>query len=327
MMMNQYDAGTEIMKNVLRQESEGIEKVIEMLDTRCEELMKLCMECNGKVILTGMGKSGHVAKKISATFASLGTPSFYIHPGEAAHGDLGMVQQQDVIIMLSKSGETDELLQLINSLKVIGCKLTGVFCRENSTLGYYCDLSVVIPIEREACINNLAPTTSTTVMMAFGDALAVSLSKLKGYDEKKFALYHPKGTLGKQLLTTAGSFSCNQNRKISVEREDSVKNVLWVITENQFGAAAVIEKDGSLAGLVTDGDIRRGLERKTNLLQCMVCEIMTAHPFCVQKSMLAVDVFHLMQDKKISVVPVVDENNKLFSLLSMHDIVESGIVG
>lgn len=328
-MESRWEYGDElkVMASVLRKEADGIENVIYTLDEKYERLIRICMECTGKVILTGMGKSGHVAKKISATLASLGTSSFYLHPAEAAHGDLGMVQKKDVVIMISKSGETDELLQLINSFKIIGCKLMGLFCRENSSLETYCDLSIIIPIEREACINNLAPTTSTTVTMALGDALAITLSKLKGFDERKFALYHPQGTLGKQLLTTAGSLSRYSRRETSVEREATVKKVLWVITKNHFGAAAVTEEDGTLVGLVTDGDIRRGLERKDDFLQCSVSEIMTNNPIRVRDTMLAADVFHLMQKKRVSVVPVVDENNQVISMISIHDIVESGIVG
>lgn len=326
-MIKKYDNELKTMVGVLRQEAYGIELLIHSLDDKYAELIEICMECTGKVILTGMGKSGHIAKKISATMASLGTPSFYLHPAEAAHGDLGMVQKNDVIIMISKSGETDELLQLMNSFKIIGCKLTGLFCRENSSLGICCDLSLVIPIEREACINNLAPTTSTTVTMALGDALAVTLSKIRGFNERGFALYHPQGTLGKQLLTTAGSFVRYRLEEISVGRAASVKKVLWVITKNHFGASAVIEADGTLSGLVTDGDIRRGLEKKDDFFQCRVSEIMTENPVSVVDSMLAVDVFHLMKEKRLSVVPVVDENKKLLSMLSIHDIVESGIVG
>lgn len=326
-MIQKYDAELKTMASVLHQEADGIEKVICRLDEKYGKLIEICMGCNGKVILTGMGKSGHVAKKISATLASLGTSSFYLHPAEAAHGDMGMVQKNDVVIMISKSGETDELLQLIHSFKIIGCKLIGLFCRENSSLGNCCDLSIVIPIEREACINNLAPTTSTTVTMALGDALAVTLSKMKGFSEQKFALYHPQGTLGKQLLTTAGSLIRYGIKETSVERDTSVKEVLWVITKNHFGASAVVESDGTLIGLVTDGDIRRGLEKKADLLQCMVTEIMTSHPVSVQDSMLAVDIFHLMREKRLSVVPVVDGNNKLLSIISIHDIVEHGIVG
>lgn len=315
------------MADVLRKEADGIEKVICQLDEKYEKLIEICMKCKGKVILSGMGKSGHVAKKISATMASLGTSSFYLHPAEAAHGDMGMVQKNDVIIMISKSGETDELLQLIHSFKIIGCALVGLFCRENSTLGNCCDLSIVIPIEREACINNLAPTTSTTVTMALGDALAVTLSKMKGFSEQKFALYHPQGTLGKQLLTTAGSLIRYGLKEISVEKDTSVKEILWVITKNHFGASAVVESDGTLIGLVTDGDIRRGLEKNADLLQCMVSEIMTSHPVSVQDFMLAVDVFHLMRENRLSVMPVVDANNKLLGIISIHDIVEHGIVG
>lgn len=314
-------------KRVLEIEAKGITALAENLDGRFEELVELCLACSGKVVLTGMGKSGHVAKKISATLSSLGTPSFFLHPAEAAHGDLGMIQHDDIIIMLSNSGETDELIQLLNTIRIIGCKLIGVFCRKNSTLEKYCDLTIVIPIEREACIHNLAPTTSSTVTMALGDALAVVLSELKGFRANDFALFHPRGTLGKRLLITAIALNSLSISEIAVSEKDSIESVLWVITKNHAGAVAVVNEELELKGFISDGDIRRLIERRQDIFQISATEIMTRDPVSVQENMLAIDVFHLMQEKKISVVPIVSVQGKLTGMISMHDIVEAGIVG
>ncbi|MCX4268723.1 MAG: KpsF/GutQ family sugar-phosphate isomerase [Lachnospiraceae bacterium] len=317
----------EIIKNVLEIEAKGILQLKNSIGQELEELINMCSQCTGKIILTGMGKSGHVARKISATMASLGTPSFFLHPAEAAHGDLGMIEKTDILIMLSKSGDTDELIQLVNSLKRIGCSLVGIFCHKDSILEKYCDLTIVTPIEKEACINNLAPTTSTTVAMALGDAIAVTLSKLKGFKDSDFALFHPNGSLGKRLLTTADTLLQLSKEEVSVKENDNVEKVLWTITNNHLGATAVINDVGNLIGLVTDGDIRRGLKKEKNILQSLASNIMTCKPICVNHTMLAVDIFNLMQQKKISVVPVIDENNLFVGMISMHDIVASGAVG
>lgn len=314
------------MRDVLSIEIQGLKLLKQYLDEKFIQLVKICKSCEGKIILTGMGKSGHVAKKISATMASLGSPSFYLHPAEAAHGDLGMIQREDVIIMISKSGETVELLQLMNSVKIIGCNLVGIFCRKESTLSKYCNFTVIIPIEKEACANNLAPTTSTTVAMALGDALAVTLSKIKKFGEMEFALFHPEGALGKRLLITAGILNRVDVVEISVKEENSIESVLWVITKNHFGAAVVIDDNKRIVGLVTDGDIRREMEKNGNALKKKVKEIMTIRPSYVSMSMLAIDVFQIMRKKKISVVPIVDENHSLCGMISIHDIIGAGII-
>jgi arabinose-5-phosphate isomerase len=274
-----------------------------------------------------MGKSGHVAKKISATMASLGTASFYLHPGEAAHGDLGMVQKNDVVIMISKSGETDELIQLLNSLKIIGCKLIGIFCEKDSTLEKQCDLSIVLPMEKEACINNLAPTTSTTLTMAVGDAIAVALSQKKQFGRQEFALFHPRGTLGKQLLLTVGKIADNDLEHIAIHGDDEIKKVLWMITKNRLGAVTVVDKVGKLIGLVSDGDIRRAIEKSNDIWTMKAADIMTVNPINVKGETLVVDAFKMMQGKKISVLPVTNDDGILTGLVSFHDIIESGIVG
>lgn len=327
--MNQSEEQINILnsiKMVLQMEAQAIMDVETSLDENNVALIELCQSCKGKLVLTGMGKSGHVAKKISTTLASLGTPSFFLHPAEAAHGDLGMVSKSDVLIMFSKSGQTDELLRIIPSLKVIGCPVVGVFCRKDSILERYCDLTIVLPVEKEACANNLAPTSSTTVTMAWGDALAITLSKLLHFEPKNFALYHPLGSLGKRLLTTAEMLMRQNSDNISVHIDAPIEKVLWMITSNHMGAVAVIDNDGRLVGLITDGDIRRALDHNADILKRSAVEVMTEHPIVIRKTMMAVDMINLMKEKRISIVPVIEEDGHLAGMITMHDALESGII-
>lgn len=315
------------IERVLFEEASAIDYLAKHLNEDYIKLVNICESCSGKIILTGMGKSGHVAKKISATMASLGMASFFLHPAEAAHGDLGMVQYNDVVIMISKSGETDELIQLLPSLKIIGCKLIGIFCKEKSTLAKNCDLSFVLPLEKEACINNLAPTTSTTLTMAVGDAIAVAVSQKKGFGKNQFALFHPRGTLGKQLLLSVEDIANNDKKLISIGKFEEIKKVLWIITKNRLGAVAVVDENNKLIGLVSDGDIRRAIERFNDIWNVKASDIMTVNPISVKNDTLIVDAFKIMQDKKISVLPIIDKNGELVDIVSFHDIIESGIVG
>lgn len=315
---------TTVIRNVLTDEYNAILNLANSLNDTHVDFLRICENCKGKIIVTGMGKSGHVARKISATMASLGTPSFYLHPGEAAHGDLGMVEKQDVVIMISKSGETEELIQLLPSLKIIGCKLVGLFCKNNSSLQKHCDMTVVLPMDREACANNLAPTTSTTMTMAFGDAIAVALSVKKDFGKTDFALFHPKGSLGKQLLLTVEDLANKEISEIATQKDDDIQTILWHITKNRSGAVAVVDGNNKLVGLVSDGDVRRAIEKYTNIFDKKAFDIMTAHPTSIKKGTLAVDAFKLMSEKKISVLPIVEED-VLIGIVCFHDIVASGI--
>ncbi len=314
------------MKNALSIEKESLEELICDIDERSVELALFCHDCGGKVVWTGMGKSGHVARKISATMASLGIPSFFLHPAEAAHGDLGMLQEDDIVIMVSNSGNTDELVHIIPTIKVIGCKLVGIFCHADSILSEYCDLEIVLPVRREACINNLAPTTSTTVTLAYGDALAVAVSEMNHFAEKDFALFHPLGTLGKKLLVTAIELSKISKEEAVVLIGQTTKDALFQITRNHLGAVAVVDGQGRLMGIVSDGDIRRLLESRPDILELAVEDIMTENPIHMREGALAVDVLREMKARRISVMPLVGEKNRLMGMLSLHDIINAGIV-
>ncbi len=316
-----------IMADVLNKEADAIRTLSNELSQKHMAVLELIEKCQGKIIVTGIGKSGHIARKISATMSSLGTPSLFLHPAEAAHGDLGMVERKDILLMISKSGETDELKQLIPSLKLIGCKIIGLFCKENSTLGRYCDIEVVLPIKEEACINNLAPTTSSTITMAFGDAIAVALSARKNFGREDFALFHPQGNLGKRLLLTVSDIANKNESEIMTESKEIIKNVLWHITKNRLGAVAIVDDQKRLIGLVSDGDIRRAIEKRVDILGETASNVMTTNPIYVKANILAVEAFKLMSNRKISVLPIVDDENRLEGIVSFHDIVAAGIGG
>lgn len=326
-VLNDQDAQLQQrMKYVLEEEKKGIEHLINTFHGQLVGIVKMCHACQGKIVWTGMGKSGHIARKISATMSSLGTPSFFLHPAEAVHGDLGMLQEKDLVILLSNSGNTDELIQLIPAIRAIGCKTAGIFCNGHGILSEYCDLVAVLPVEREACPNNLAPTTSTTVALAYGDAVAVVLSELNHFSEKDFALFHPKGSLGKKLLVTAGTLCAKQMENTAVTPDQTLEEVLFVITKNRLGAAAVVNTHRYLVGMISDGDIRRCMNRKKDIFSMKAGEIMTDHPVFVKADTLAVDVFQLMKQKKISVMPVVDGQHLLLGMLGLQDIISEGII-
>lgn len=316
----------DLARNVLDIELHSVKKLIDSLDDVFVDITRLCFSCKGKVIFIGMGKSGLVAKKISSTMASLGTPSFFVHPAEAAHGDLGMISAEDVVIMMSNSGETDELKQLLNSLEIIQCSLVGIFCRKESTLERHCDVVEIIPIEKEACSYNLAPTTSTTAMIAWGDALCVTLSRMKGFRDNDFAVFHPKGFLGKKLLLTVMDLNRYEPSDYNINPTTSVESVLWSITKNHLGAAPVTDENSILVGYISDGDIRRWIEKKNDIFSSCAVEIMKKNPYTIYEDQLAIDALRLMQEKKISVMPIIKKNNELVGMISLFSIMDSGII-
>lgn len=307
-----------------------IENLIKVRNSLGEEFLKLTdiiLNCQGKCVFIGMGKSGHIANKIAATMSSLGIPSFYVHPAEAAHGDLGMIDRRDVIIAISYSGETSEIIQLIPSIKEIGTVLVSIVGNSMSTLGKYSDLEIVLEISQEACMHNLAPTTSTTSVLVFGDALAVVLSQLVGFRKENFALYHPKGSLGKKLLTKVEHVMHGESLNPIVTENDCMKSAINEISKKGLGAVNIVDENNTLIGIITDGDLRRGLEKFTNILDMNVKDIMTINPITICKDKLAIEALKLMEqrERQIMVLPVVDENRKPIGLIRVHDIVKEGI--
>ncbi len=316
-------------KEALKLESEAIMELIPRVDKNFEAALKMIMACQGRTVITGMGKSGLIGRKISATLASTGTPSFYLHPAEGIHGDLGMVTQDDVVIALSNSGETAEVLHILPSLRRIGAKIIAMVGNKNSTLAKNADVVLDVSVSKEACPLGLAPTSSTTAALAFGDALAMELLSAKNFTAKQFAVFHPGGSLGRKLLLTVDDIMHKEKENPLVTGDMSVKDALFVITDKGLGAVSVVDDKKHLVGLLTDGDIRRGLSRGFAFLDRPVVEIMTKTPKTIAAHKLAAEALHLMESNKprpITVLPVIDENRCVVGLLHMTDLVHQGVV-
>ena len=282
----------------------------------------MILSCEGRVIMTGMGKSGIIAHKISATLASTGTPSFYLHPAEGIHGDLGMVTADDVIIAMSNSGETGEVLNILPSLRRIGAKLIAMVGNADSTLAKNADVVLNVGVKREACPLGLAPTSSTTAALAFGDALAMALMGKHNFTSKQFAVFHPGGSLGRQLLLTVSGNPI-------VRGTATVTEALFIITDKGLGAVSVVDENDIMVGLLTDGDIRRGLSKGVDFLKRPVTELMTKEPKFITQEKLAAQALHIMESHKpkpITVLPVLDEERHVIGLLHMTDLVRQGVV-
>ena len=276
-----------------------------------------------------MGKSGIIGRKMAATFASTGTPSFYLHPAEGIHGDLGMVTADDVVIALSNSGETGEILNILPSLRRIGAKIIAMVGNANSTLAKNSDVVLDVGVEKEACPLGLAPTSSTTAALAYGDAIALALLQKRNFTASQFAVFHPGGSLGRKLLLTVGNIMHKGEENPLVSAETTVQEALFVITDKGLGAVSVVDEEGKMLGVLTDGDIRRGLSKGVDFLQRSVADLMTKAPKYITADKLAAQALHLMesnQPKPITVLPVLDENKVVIGLLHMTDLVRQGVV-
>ena len=319
----------EVAARVLHDEAEAILKLIDRLDTSFEDAVNLISHSSGRLILTGMGKSGHIAKKVSATMASTGTPSFFLHPAEGIHGDLGMVIAQDVIIAYSNSGETGEILNIIPSVKRIGAKMIAVVGNVNSTLAKNSDVVLYAGAEKEADNLGLAPTSSTTAALALGDALAVTLMEKMHFTADNFAVFHPGGSLGRRLLLTVEMVMHKGDNNPVIFENSSIKDALFAMTDKGLGAVSVIDENCMLQGLMTDGDVRRGLEKGINFLSLPVKEGMTKKPIVITPDKLAAEALHLMEKHvphPITVLPVVDNNGKSVGMIHITDLLRQGVV-
>lgn len=311
-------------KKLFSTEIDAMEIVKNALDERFVEIVKLICNCSGKVVITGMGKPGHIGTKIAATMASLGTPSFFLHPAEAQHGDLGMLREEDIVIAISFSGESEEITRLIPSLKLIGAKLVGISGNQNSTLIKNSDYSFVFPHFKEACALNLAPTSSTTVALAFGDALAVCASRIYGFSENNFALFHPAGSLGKKLVVKVKDLMNVEDNNSLVESGTRLKDAIVVMSKKALGIVNVV-KDKELVGVFTDGDLRRALSDDIDVYNVLIDDLMTENPIVINPDVLAVEALKLMNDKNITALPVVQQN-QLVGTLRLNDITKAGII-
>lgn len=316
-------------KDVLLQEAKGIEQLVPKLDQNFVNAVNMINESKGRVIVTGMGKSGHIARKISATLSSTGTPAMFLHPGEAIHGDLGMVTANDIVLAISKSGETTEILNILPSLKRIGAHLIALVGAHNSTLAKNADVILDASVEKEACPLGLAPTTSTTVALALGDALAVVLLSVHHFTKDQFAVFHPGGSLGKKLLLTVENVMHKGEDNPVISEDSTVQDALFMMTEKGLGAVSVVDEQGKLIGLVTDGDVRRGLETGSNFLQWPVDAMMTKNPRTILNDKLAAEAMHIMeknQPRPITVLPVVDTEGKACGMIHLTDLLRQGVV-
>ena len=313
-------------RRILRIEAEAIRSLIPRIGKSFEEALELLYECRGRVIVSGMGKAGFIARKISATLASTGTPSLYLHPAEAFHGDLGMVTAQDRVLILSHSGETEEVVQLLSPLKKIGVKIIALTGDPRSTLAKNADVSLDISIDREACPLGLSPSTSTAVSLAMGDALALTLLKKKGFKQEDFAFLHPGGNLGKKLLKVKDLMRKGKDHPI-VSQEIPVKEALFAITRARAGSCSVVDGSRKLVGIFTDGDLRRQLrENGERILLTPIREVATRKPTVVHQDRLAAEALHLLQEKKIDELPVVDSEGRAVGLLDVQDLLKAGFV-
>lgn len=315
-------------KEVIDTEIESLKILKRELDNDFENIIVELANVSGKVIIMGVGKSGNIGRKISATMSSLGTPSYFLDPTEAMHGSIGLLQKQDIIIMISNSGNTQELVSLIPNIKIIGCKIIGITQNKNSKLYQYADLSYILPKMREADEFNLAPTSSTAVTLALGDALAVVLSENRSFKKEQFGLYHPGGALGKRLITRVSDVMHIGDEIPCVTIEAKGIDVINEISIKKMGSTLVIDKENKLIGLVTSGDLRRALEKKEDIYDISVSKIMNSSPNIIYEDRLAMDVLILLQEKGInmSVVPVIDYDNRVKGIINVSDIMRLGIM-
>ena len=317
----------EIAKKVLRTEADAVVGLINKLDANFEKAVELIYRSSGRVIVTGMGKSGLVGKKIAATLASTGTPAFFLHPAEASHGDLGMVTARDVIIAISNSGETDELVGLIPFLKRFNINLISMSGKPRSTLCRSADITLDISVAEEACPLGIVPTASTTATMAMGDALAVALLSKRGFKEEDFALFHPSGSLGKKLFIKVCDLM-HAGPAVPLTRADaSMETAVMEISSKRLGVTIVADKSGKMLGVITDGDVRRGIEKwGKDFFDMSASEVMSKDPKTIPADELAAKALAVMERHSITVLVVPDEEGKATGVIHLHDILRQGIV-
>ena len=313
-------------KRVFDIEIEALKMTREALDDTYLQILDLVTNCKGKVIVTGMGKPGHIAAKLAATFASLGTPAFHLHPAEAMHGDLGMVSSNDVVIAISFSGESDEIVRILPNIKMIGAKLVGITGNAKSTLAQAADVVQILPQFEEACYLGLAPTSSTTAALCYGDSLAVVASGIYGFKDQNYALFHPAGSLGKKLILKVEDLMKTGEKNAVVHIRVPLKDAIIELSKKGLGAVSVVDDNNNLLGIITDGDLRRQLEKGVNVYSLQVEEIMSKNPSSTSKDVLAIEALKEMKEKNISCLIVI-EGKKAIGTIRLQDIIGVGIVG
>lgn len=312
-------------KKVFLTEISALQKIQESLDDIFVSIVKKILNCTGKVVFSGMGKPGHIAQKLAATFSSLGIPSFYLHPAEAMHGDLGMVDEKDIVILISHSGESDEIIKILPGLKLLGTFLIGITGNKESTLARNCDIVQVFPAFDEACHLGLAPTSSTTAALCYGDALAVTASIMKGFDRDDFGKRHPAGALGKKLLLRVSDLMAKGEQVPCVMQGTSLIGAIEVISSKGLGCVAVTNENGELSGVFTDGDLRRVVKAHLDIYNVLIDRVMTKKPRYISADKLALDALLYMKDNQINSLPVIEKDGTVVGVITWQLIIRAGI--
>ncbi|SDB09781.1 SIS domain-containing protein [Butyrivibrio sp. INlla16] len=312
-------------KRVFDIEIDALSRMRDSLDSSFEQILKQVTECKGKVIVTGVGKSGHVGRKIASTLASLGTPSFFMHPDEALHGDLGMVSNADVVIVISYSGESDEILRMLPAIKHIGATIIAVTGRRESTLSKEADYIQLIPNLEEACYMGLAPTSSTTVQLVYGDSLAVTASAIYGFKDADFGRLHPAGALGKKTILRVKDLMATGEKNAVVSHHSALKDAILELSKKGLGIVTIVDDTGRMLGVITEGDLRRQLERGADIYSLSVDDVMSSSPAYIKKDKMAVEALNEMKKKNISSMPVVEMGLSI-GTIRLQDIIGIGIV-
>ena len=312
----------DIAKDVIQTEADSVLKLMDRIDQNFGEVCQILKNCIGKVVLIGMGKSGHIAKKISSTLASTGTPAFYLHPAEAGHGDLGMISHDDVVIMISYSGESDEIISLLPGIKRMNVPIISMTGNANSLIASSSDFHLDISVDNEACPNNLAPTSSTTATLVMGDAIAVSLMSLNNFTSDDFAMSHPSGSLGRRLLTLVSSIMKSGEDIPKVTKEMLLIDSLLVMSEKALGMVLIAENE-KLMGIFTDGDLRRALESNVDFQKLTIQDVMTKDCKSIEPQEPALIAMQLMEKYSLNSLPVVDSSNNIVGAINMHTLIQA----
>jgi arabinose-5-phosphate isomerase len=325
--MSNHSNDLQTAKRVIRMEAESVAALEKNINASFQRAVDILYQCTGRVVVTGMGKSGIIARKMVATMNSTGTPSIFLHPSDAVHGDLGMVRSDDAVICISKSGDTQEIRQLIPMFKRIGVPTISMVGNMNSHLAMQSDVALDISVKEEACPHNLAPTTSTTATLAMGDALAVTLLEKKNFTANDFAMFHPGGNLGKRLLLKIEELAVTGAQIPKIGLQTSLKDAILEMTTKRLGATSVVDGNGQLSGIITDGDLRRLLQKTTDVANLTAGEVMTVNPKTIRKGTLASIALQEMEQFSITQLIIVDDDRRPYGIVHLHDLVRAGLGG
>lgn len=315
----------ELGRDVINKELRSVELLVDRIDEQFAHACELMLNCTGRIVVIGMGKSGHIGNKIAATLASTGSPAFFVHPGEAKHGDMGMITTRDVVLVISNSGETDEIISLLPLIKRLNIPLISMTGNPRSTMAKQATVSLDVSVKEEACPFNLAPTSSTTTTLVMGDALAITLLQAKGFTAEDYAFYHPGGALGKRLLLKIADIMRTGYAVPKIADNATIKDALFEMTQKNLGMTCIVGSNDEMIGVFTDGDLRRTLNAEFNVRQTCVSEVMTRNFKSITPSTMAADALVMMETHKIWSLIVVDETNRLVGIAHMHDLLNAGL--